>query len=180
MGVCVTMLDEMAGYQQAELDEIQRRWALRFPPDLIALLLRRRPLVAGGFDWLEASDTEIESWLQWPLEGFVFDVVENDLWWPGWGSKPMEPSAKIARLTMILDAAPKLIPLYEHRYLPEQPFECGNPVFSVYQSDIICCGASIDDWLVREERGWHGALTNGADTSFKEIPFWSEAVRQNV
>jgi len=174
----VTKLDEMTGYRQSELDEIQRRWALRFPPDLIEQLLRRRPLVAGGFDWLETSDTEIESMLRWPMEGFAFDVLENGLWWPEWGAKPPEASAQIERLRQIIGKAPKLIPLFGHRYLPETPFEPGNPVFSVYQSDVIHYGASIADWIEQEERGPPNKMDQCAP--LREIPFWSLAVRRNA
>jgi hypothetical protein len=175
----VTKLGEMAGYQQSELDEIQRRWELRFPPDLVELMLRRRPLVPGGFDWLVATPTEIANKLEWPMEGFVFDILENDLWWSEWGPKPHEPSEQVERVRKVLAAAPKLIPLYAHRYLPEQPFERGNPVFSVMQSDVVYYGTSVDDWLVREEHGTRDMPTIDPDTPPKEIPFWSQAVREN-
>jgi hypothetical protein len=39
------------GYTQSELDRAQRRFGLVFPPDLIALLRRRRPV--EGHDWTD-------------------------------------------------------------------------------------------------------------------------------
>jgi hypothetical protein len=39
----------IAGYTQSELDEAQERYDLRFPADLVALLLERQP--ARGYDW---------------------------------------------------------------------------------------------------------------------------------
>jgi hypothetical protein len=62
------------GYTEAELEDIQKRWHLRFPPDLVEEMRQRRPLRPRGFDWLEASDAEIERSLAWPYESFLFDV----------------------------------------------------------------------------------------------------------
>jgi hypothetical protein len=46
--------------------------------------------------------------------------------------------------------APKLIPIYSHRFIPEEPSEAGNPIFSVYQMDIIYYGFDLDDYLRHE------------------------------
>lgn len=141
------------GYTKAELDDIQRRWNLRFPPDLVAQMRQRRPLRPRGFDWLLASDAEIERSLVWPYESFLFDVRESGLWWPEWGPRPESPSQQAVRLAEAFAAAPRLIPLDGHRYLPETPHEHGNPVFSVYQSDVIYYGTDITDWVRREDLG---------------------------
>lgn len=42
----------VVGYSQAELEDIQDTWKLRFPPDLIELMRKNRPLLPSGFDWL--------------------------------------------------------------------------------------------------------------------------------
>ena len=69
-------------------------------------------------------------------------------------------------------AAPPLIPLIGHRYLPSQPNESANPVFSVYQSDIIYYGRDLADYFERE-------LTPSG-TPFigptRYVPFWSDMV----
>lgn len=164
----------MAAYSQSAIEDIQARWRLRFPPDLTELMLRRRPLIAGGFDWLRAPTAEIQRMLSWPLEGLWFDVCEDDLWWPAWGDKPVSRDAQRAVLEGVLARAPRLIPLTGHSYLPERPSGRGNPVFSVYQSDIIYYGVDLEDWLVREQGG---GMPTGQP---REIPFWSEAVRRNA
>lgn len=167
------------GYSQAELEDIQDHWKLRFPPDLLELMRRRRPLMPGGFDWLVSSPAEIQRILEWPLEGLWFDVQENGLWWPEWGEKPEAPLDQFNKLGDVVAKAPKLIPLYGHRYLPAAPHESGNPVFSVYQSDVIYYGADLEDWIAREVRGWGvGGAIDPAHPP-KEIPFWSEMVRRN-
>lgn len=132
-----------------------------------------------AFDWIKTSEVEIQRMLDWPFEGFWFDVRENELWWHEWGAKPKSALEQKARLAEVFADTPKLIPLSGHRYLPEKPAERGNPVLSVHQSDVIYYGANLSDWFKRE------AVTNGDWTGLpplvaKEIPFWSEAVRRNA
>ncbi len=43
-----------------------------------------------------------------------------------------------------------MIPVFSHRYLPDDPNEAGNPVFSVYQTDIIYYGADLLDYFENE------------------------------
>jgi len=167
------------GYSQAELHEIQSKWKLRFPPDLVELMRKQRPILGSrGFDWLTATDVEIQRKLDRPYEGFLFDVRKNDLWWPEWGEKPQSDAAQAARLMEVFAEAPKLIPLNANRYLPESPMERGNPVFSVQQSDVIYYGSNLSDWLTREARQF-GDWTGLPAITAKEIPFWSEVVRRN-
>src|SRR5687768_2519321 len=104
------------GYSQDELDDVQARWNLRFPPDLVDLLREHRPLM-GGFDWISSDPAIIENCLRWPFEGFCFDLEHNDLWWPEWGEKPPDLRQQRERLAEIFSGAPKLIPLFSHRYI---------------------------------------------------------------
>jgi hypothetical protein len=165
------------GLSQSELEAIQARWGLRFPPDVLELLQQRPPLLRGpgSIDWLHDPDSAIQGRLDWPFDGFWFDVKCNEVWWPEWGEKPATPCEQRERLKEIFRRAPKLIPLLGHRYIPQEPFERGNPVFSVYQTDIICYGADLQDWMKRER----GSYDTTPWPPIKEIPFWSEAVRRN-
>src|SRR6185312_7140599 len=114
----------MTGYTQSELDDIQAKWNLRFPPDLLALYRERRHVIDDprfrSFDWLEADAAAIRDALEWPLEGFLFDVGHG-LWWPEWGEMPHDIAAREARLREVFAPVPKLIPVYGHRYIPEMP-----------------------------------------------------------
>src|SRR5690242_3316146 len=115
------------GYTPDELAQIQARWRLRFPPDLIDLLATHRPLLdgPGSFDWLSSDPSDIQGRLDWPFEGFWFDIQHDHLWWPEWGEKPPALAAQRARLAEIFAGVPTLIPLFGHRYLPAEPFESG-------------------------------------------------------
>lgn len=110
------------------------------------------------------------------LRGLLFDIEENGLWWAEWGNRPNAAEERTEVLTQVLSHAPKLIPIFGHRYLPATPSQAGNPVFSVYQSDVIHYGADLADYLDREENGWEAQPW----PEVREIDFWSELVRRNV
>ncbi len=158
------------GYKADELAEAQERYGLRFPPDLIDLFLDRRPV--DWWDW-RSDGQGIRSALKHPLEGLLFDLENNDLWWPEWGERPTSAADRAAILTSIVNAAPRLIPLYAHRYIPETPQEAGNPVFSIMQSDVIYYGANLTDYIANEIGRWQQV------GPIRHIPFWSELVDRN-
>jgi hypothetical protein len=160
------------GYTQTELDDAQAKFGLVFPSDLVALLRDRRPL--KEHDWTD--EIAIKRKLDWPLEGLLFDIEHNALWWPEWGEKPVGLEARKSVLRQVVSRAPKLIPLIGHRYLPEQPHEAGNPVFSVYQSDVIYYGTDLADYFKREFEGWN---RRPWPEHIKYIPFWSDLVERH-
>ena len=158
------------GYSSAELDAAQERYGLRFPQDLIALLLDRRPV--DGWDW--RSDHEgICRALAHPLEGLLFDLEHNDLWWREWGARPATAAERAEVVTSVVLAAPRLVPLIGHRYIPEEPHDAGNPVFSVMQSDVIYYGADLNEYFANE----FGETDSVGPT--RRISFWSDLVERN-
>ena len=159
------------GYTQSELDRAQQRFGLVFPPDLIALLRRKRPV--EGHDWTD--DRAIRRALDWPFEGLLHSVEDGRLWWPEWGKLPSSARAREQVLREVVSRAPKLIPLIAHRYLPEQPHEAGNPVFSIYGADAIYYGVNLKDYFEREFSAWS---SKPWPTNIKRIPFWSDLVER--
>lgn len=161
------------GYTQSELDAAQEKYGLVFPSDLVSLLRDRRPV--RGYDW-RSDDKEIRDMLKWPLEGLLFDVENNALWWPEWGDRPATAAGRAEVLAKVVETAPKLIPLVSHRYLAAEPHEAGNPVFSVYQSDVIYYGADLANYFEREFANPRLPLRQ----PIKRIRFWSDLVERNT
>jgi hypothetical protein len=161
------------GYSQSELDAAQERFGLVFPPDLIALLRDRR--IPGGHDWT-GDEAPIRRMLEWPREGILFDVEHAGLWWPEWGERPDSEAERAEVVSAVVEAAPRLIPIFGHRYIPEEPHDAGNPVFSVHQSDIILYGTNLANYLDNEfSHPQRYALTG----EVRPIRFWSRAVERN-
>jgi hypothetical protein len=156
------------GYTQTELDEAQERYCLRFPPDLMALLLERQP--APGYDW-RGENKSVRRMLGWPLEMLLSDV-ERGFWWPAWGERPDRPEERSEVVESGLKTAPRLIPLLSHRFIPEAPATEGNPVFSMYGFDTIYYGANLADYFRNEFEGMHEI------GPARHIPFWSDIVER--
>jgi len=142
---------------------------------LVALLLDRRPI--DGWDWVN-DDAGIRCALEHPLGGLLFDVEQNALWWPEWGQRPPRSEERAEIVTAVVAAAPRLIPLLSHRYIPEEPHEAGNPVFSVMQADVIYYGADLEDYFEREFDDARWSMTP-LRPEVRFIPFWSELVDRN-
>jgi hypothetical protein len=80
----------------------------------------------------------------------------------------------------MLDDAPRLIPIYMHRAIPNEPLETGNPVFSVMQTDVVVYGNNLERYLHNDfvgdpvppsfidNRRWDGPQ--------REIRFWTRAM----
>jgi hypothetical protein len=106
-----------------------------------------------------------------------FDIEHNAFWWPAWGARPTALADAFAVAAARVSEAPRLIPVYRHRYLPAEPCAAGNPVLSVYQMDIIYYGADLREYLANEFE--HGAMVivpPGHD-DVRRVPFWGDVVR---
>jgi hypothetical protein len=60
--------------------------------------------------------------------------------------------------------------------MPDSPLEAGNPVFSVYQTDIIYYGENLENYLRNEFREAFGITSRTfvvSSTDLREIEFWS-------
>jgi hypothetical protein len=74
--------------------------------------------------------------------------------------------------------APRLIPVAGHRYMPAEPELTGNPVFSVYQTDIIYYGDDLATYLRCEFNRL--SYTDAVHESLRRIRFWSDLVDANA
>ena len=103
-------------------------------------------------DWRSGDEATIREWLNVPREGVLFDIEHNDFWLDEWGCQPDSLEEALCTGSNLIAAAPKLIPIYSHRMMPDEPHLPGNPVFSVHQTDIIRYGFNLADYLRHEFR----------------------------
>jgi len=159
------------GLSDAEIKNAERTYGFVFPPDLRLLLQTALPVSEGFVNWRSDSPEKIVSKLDWPLEGMLFDIENSDFWYPKWGEKPQSLAQRFEVAKTYYATVPRLIPIFSHRYIPAAPHEAGNPVFSVYQTDIIHYGDDLDSYLRNEfdERG--SDIRNP-----KNIEFWTDLV----
>jgi hypothetical protein len=138
------------GLSDREVKTAENKFGFRFPPDLRAFLQTALPIGKGFYDWRYGDETRLREMLNWPLHGCLFDVERNNFWLSEWGKRPRLLSEALKIATEKINEAPKLIPIYSHRYIPEEPHEVGNPVFSIHQMDIIYYGFDLEDYLRHE------------------------------
>ena len=163
-----------AGLTPDEFAGIEREYSFRFPPDLRAFLGYALPVSKGWPDWRRESHSEIMKRLEWPIESMCFDIEQNSFWFESWGPRPAALADAYAVAHAAVAAAPRLIPVCGHRFLPDRPCELGNPVFSVYQTDIIYYGKDLLDYFCNEFGYYFGRLKYAFDGRARHIDFWSE------
>ena len=167
------------GLSNDEVLEIESKFQFRFPDDLKLFLQTNLPISEGFVNWrlgliLKEEQEKIILRLNWPLEGMLFDIKSNNFWVDEWGLKPSTLDEKFIIAKSHYGFYPKLIPIYSHRYISSQPSDSGNPVFSVYQMDIIYYEFDLATYFSKE---FEFNLTDDfekLDKSKVEIEFWSE------
>jgi len=136
-------LDIAPGLTPAELAAVEARFGFTFADDHAAFLAAGAPVGGRWPDW-RGGDVPT---LDWPVEGVLFDVEHNDWWYSAWGDRPPSLPLALALAADRLAKVPRMVPVYGHRYLPAGRGTSGHPVLSMYQTDIICYGATIADWV---------------------------------
>jgi hypothetical protein len=167
------------GLTKTEIGAIKQKFNVVFPPDLARFLMTALPTSDDFVNWrkglaLKEIEMKIRKRMEWPFDGMVFDIENNNFWVDNWGQKPdtVEERKKIAR--QHFDKYPKLVPVYSHRYIPNEPFEDWNPVFSVHQMDIIYYGYDLPTYFANE---FNFSLTDTfaiPNKPKRTIRFWSD------
>lgn len=172
-------VDFAPGLTDDEALRVEERFGFTFPADLRALLHAGLPQGDRFPDWRDGSPEHLEEWLREPLEGILFDVEHSDFWLPEWLPRPDDLAEAFAHVRRMVEAAPRLIPVYGHRMMPDRPSDAGNPVFSVHQTDIICYGRDLEHYVWNEFlRGEEVEFE--VPRSWKPIEFWDIARFQEV
>ena len=166
------------GLTGLEVVEIETKFDLQYPPDLKLFLQTAQPISDGFVNWRLGLKSTKESEkildrLNWPWEGMVFDIKSNSFWMKNWGVKPNGDEAKIQIAREHYETYPKLIPIYSHRYIPEQPREIENPIFSVHQMDIIYYGSNLETYFANEFGYTKTGQFELSEYPNKKIDFWS-------
>ena len=145
------------GLSDEEVQQIENKFNLRFPPDLQYFLQKELPISNGFVNWRLGLQSKIEAMdirkrIDWPFSGIVFDIEHNAFWMEEWGEKSNDLNKNIMVAEIYYETYPKMIPIYSHRYIPSEPHKTGNPVFSIYQTDIIYYGYDLAHYFAHEFR----------------------------
>jgi hypothetical protein len=144
------LVEFAVGLTDADVADVEARFAFRFPPDLRAFLQTALPCGSGFPNWRAQTDASLRDWLDGPRQGILFDIEHSGFWLRDWGPRPDSLAEACQIASDLIAAAPKLIPIYGHRMIPDEPHLPGNPVFSVHQTDIIYYGFDLADYFRHE------------------------------
>jgi hypothetical protein len=163
------------GLTDHEIESIQSKHGLVFPPDLRLLLQTALPLTddARDFpDWRH-GDSMLHSSLEVPRSCIECAVRDDGFWWSGWGDRPAAARDAALLSYRAMGVMPRLIRIYSHRYISSYPALAGNPVMSLVDFDFIYYGHDLASYLEAEF---------GAPNPYpvpelpRYVPMWAEAV----
>lgn len=166
------------GLSNDEIKRIEKQFFITFPQDLKLFLQTEVPVSSSFVNWRyginsETGKREIENWIDSPKKGILFDVKYNNFWLEKWGEKPKDFKTQKEIASIKIAEEPKLIPIFCHRFIPSEPNEIGNPVFSVHQTDIIYYGYDLIDYFSKEFK-IEVPTSYGTVSEPKQIAFWSD------
>jgi hypothetical protein len=159
------------GLTKNEIARIEALLSFEFPPDLREFLGFGLPVGKRFPDWRHGSEEELKAILGGPAHGVAFVVSQNCFWWREWGPRPDNLEEAVALARAEIANAPTLVPVFAHRFIPTEPAEEGNPVFSVSQTDVIVYGSDLADYFANE---FHVPRPHRSRSTPKRIRFWSD------
>ncbi|MFH9606178.1 hypothetical protein [Streptomyces sp. NPDC017448] len=147
------------GLTEEEFSRIEATYEFEFSPEHRAFLAAGLPVASPpeeGATWQQAwpdrrhaDEDDLRYRLEWPVREVLGRVAQGS-WHPALGARPLseEEAREVARA--VLARAPRLVPVYAHRFLPAGHDSPGHPVLSVWGTDIICYGCDLADYIDRE------------------------------
>ena len=157
------------GLSDKEVSRVQDRIGFAFGPEHREFIQSALPVGKSWPDWRKGSKEDLRGWLDWPIEGVLFDVLNNSFWPASWGDRPDEQDGRGREARAHLARVPTLVPVFSHRYLPSDPQFSPSPVFSVHQADVIFYGDNLLDYVAHE---FHVPPLHPTERT--HVPFWSD------
>lgn len=161
------------GLSKIEVEEIEKRYNIHFPSELLKLYLVALPISFGFYNWRDVSEknvNRIKHALTRPTNNLKEETSEID-WSDNWGKEPDNEEQREKIILSKVQAAPRVIPVFGHRYMA-QIDGSENPVFSIHGADIICYGKNLFTYLQAEF-----GITKLPQILLNEltyVPFWSD------
>jgi hypothetical protein len=173
------------GLTDTEFARIEREYGFEFADDHRGFLAAGLPVNVPPEEgqtwskpWPEWRGGDLDSLrrqLAWPVEGVLLSVEHNAFWYGGWGERPSDGATALDTARRLLRAAPVLVPVYAHRYLPAGARSFGHPVLSMWQTDAIYYGLDLADYMHREFDEARGDVDEDWNPK-ATVPFWRDLV----
>ena len=161
------------GLTADEMFQIERIYDIKFPKSLKEFLTAALPISKGFYNWRDTSEENvnfIKQLIERPKMN-IKNMAEYVCWSDEWGEEPSDKNITIEKVIEKLNWAPKLIPIYAHRYMPMNS-DNNPPIISVHNIDIIYYGENLEDYFNIE---FGNKTQNDLNyQNIKSIQFWSD------
>ncbi|MEU5860846.1 hypothetical protein ABZ815_06720 [Nonomuraea sp. NPDC047529] len=155
-GVC----EVRPGLTDEEFAWIGKEYGIEFADDHRAFLAAGLPINSARPDegatwerpwpdWREGDEEELRRPVGWPVRVVLQDVERGD-WLRSWGARPESDEQALRVAAQELARAPKLIPIYGHRFLPGGRGTYGGQVLSIWGTDIISYGRDLAEYVTHD------------------------------
>lgn len=156
-----------------ELKQIELIYQIEFPDSLRKFLMMALPVSKGFYNWRNIQDDNVQfikKVMNRPISD-VCNMAGEINWCDTWGEEPKDEKNILKEVIVQLKEAPKLVPIYAHRYIP-MGLDGNPPVISIHGVDIIYYGKNLEDYFYIE-------FSNKTQDAIQfqnitPIPFWSD------
>lgn len=158
------------GLSDDEFAHVEQMLGFEFADDHRAFLAAGLPVGGAWPNWRDEGRKSLQKRLQLPLDGILFAVEWNGFWPPGWGQRPARMKDALRTANYQLARVPRLVPVFSHRYLPAGRSSSGNPVLSVFQTEVTVDGADLAGYIANE----FGDDSHRTPAAGAAVEFWSD------
>lgn len=156
-----------------ELMQIEKIYQIKFPNSLREFLMTALPISRGFYNWRNIQDVNVQ-FIKKIIDKPLLDIhnMAGEVYWcDDWGEEPKNEKIIEEEVRERLKEAPKLLPIYAHRYMP-MVLDENPPIISIHDIDIIYYGQNLEDYFNIE---FGNKLQNTIEfQNITPIPFWSD------
>ena len=159
------------GLSDDEVRKIEKIYNVKFPKQWLEFYQNILPVSERFYNWRDFSVENIAAIrerLASPYNG-ILESLDELVWDASWGSEPTTLLDRNIQIRKMLGSAPRLIPLYGHRFLPSYKNQ-EMPILSVVDLDIIYYGKDLYDYFEIEFGNRELSLSL---KDYKPVPFWT-------
>lgn len=163
------------GLSESDIICIEKEYGIYFPKEWKQFYSMALPISEGFYNWRDSSGENIKyikEIIDTPAKELLEDI-DSIYWCDEWGEEPAEQEERRKIIIKKIRSAPKLIPIYSHRYLVSMEAK-QNPVFSISGTDIIYYGENLLSYF-QIEFGLKKYDAMNYD-NISHIPFWSDMI----
>lgn len=161
------------GLSCKEILKIENIYNLKFPLELKCLFQYALPTQKGFYNWKDFSEKNIKHIMEMinRPQKCLYEMTEEIYWCEDWGEEPKNKEKRIEIIRKKIRNAPKLVPVFAHRYIPICDIS-ETPVLSIHGTDVIYYGKNLEDYFQIEFGDKKQHLIDFQKIAY--IPFWSD------